>query len=194
VGFHVRPFFIRLEVPNWGLRTILIETKAEVGSPRDEKRLPAMSHAPAGGNKKRASEPMPFQLLSHRSLSAGAGSAGIASRSEIKAAVQLEAVDQKIDFDRLSPLQKFLVDQILEPFDLENLVVVLWLVQSHGKARSASSALVEKDADRGYLLALEVGLNLFGGRSRYLYHVDILLARENDNGLPRETDPILTPV
>jgi hypothetical protein len=77
-------------------------------------------------------------------------------------------VDQKINLDRLGALEEILVYHVLKTIDVEHFVVFLRLIQSHGQARAASAALVQKNADWRNFLAPEIGLNLFSGCSRYL--------------------------
>jgi hypothetical protein len=57
-------------------------------------------------------------------------------------------------------LHELLLDDVGEPVDLEDLVVILRLIQSHGQGWAASPALVEKDADGGGLFAFEILGNL----------------------------------
>jgi hypothetical protein len=123
-------------------------------------------------------------------LAAGAGAAGAAAPgAEIEAAVEFEAVDQKIDLDRLGFFQEILVDEELKSVDVEHFVVVSWLVQSHGEAGAASPALVEKYADRRDFFAPEIGLNLFSGRRGDFNHGFLLVG--TINGLPFETDHLM---
>ena len=80
----------------------------------------------------------------------------------------------KIDADRLDAVQKFAVDDIFISVHIELPVLIVRLIQSHGQARAASSALVQKYTDRTDFLVLKIGRNLFSGRRGNFEH-NILL-------------------
>jgi len=95
----------------------------------------------------------------------GAAAAAATAAAELNAAIQLETVHMKIDFNGLGAIQKFLVDDVFETAHIEFLILFIRLIQSHGQAGSASAAFVEKNADGLDILAVEIGRDLFRGRT-----------------------------
>lgn len=94
--------------------------------------------------------------------------------AEFDCAGEFEAVSVKIHFHGLNLVQKFLVYDIFESVDFKYIVRVLRLVQSHGEARAASSALVQKNSNRGYVLILEIFGDLCRRRFRDFKHYVLL--------------------
>ena len=81
-------------------------------------------------------------------LSAGSGGSAsrtsAATRAEIHGAGQAEP---EVDLDGLHLFDEFLVDDVLEPLDIENLVGIFWLIQSQCQRGAASAAGIEKYPD-----------------------------------------------
>ena len=111
------------------------------------------------------------------SATARAGS-GAASRTsagaKIHAAIQLETIHVKIDLDGLNPIQERLVHHVLETVHIKLPILIIGLIQSHGQARAASPAFIQKDADGFDLFTVKIGRDLFRGRRCYFEH-DCLL-------------------
>jgi hypothetical protein len=82
--------------------------------------------------------------------------------TEFDVGIDFKPVSQKIDLYGLRFLIKFFVNDKLETIYIEHIIVVFGLIQSHGKGRAASTACIQKDADRRDLFAIKVFLNLFG--------------------------------
>jgi len=61
---------------------------------------------------------------------------------KIEAAIELKAVYQIVDFDRLGFIHKIFINNIFESVNFKCLVGIFWLIQSHGQTRPASSAFV----------------------------------------------------
>jgi hypothetical protein len=110
------------------------------------------------------------------SCCAAASACGIAG-SEFDAGIDFKPVSQKIDLYGLRFLIKFFFYDKLETIYIEHIIVVFGLIQSHGQGRAASTACIQKDADRRDLFAIKVFLNLFGRFFSYFHHnILILLA------------------
>lgn len=80
----------------------------------------------------------------------------------------------KIDFDGLGLLKKILIDNELKSIDLENLIRIYLLIQSHGQTGAASAAFVEEDPNGLDLFTFEIFGNLLNRRLRYLEHDTLL--------------------
>jgi len=110
------------------------------------------------------------------SCCAAASACGIAG-SEFDAGIDFKPVSQKIDLYGLRFLIKFFFYDKLETIYIEHIIVVFGLIQSHGQGRAASTACIQKDANRCDLFAIKVFLNLFGRFFGYFHHnILILLA------------------
>jgi len=110
------------------------------------------------------------------SCCAAASACGIAG-SEFDAGIDFKPVSQKIDLYGLRFLIKFFFYDKLETIYIEHIIVVFGLIQSHGQGRAASTACIQKDANRRDLFAIKVFLNLFGRFFSYFHHnILILLA------------------
>jgi hypothetical protein len=90
--------------------------------------------------------------------------------AEIDGAREPEADIDKIHFDRLHFFDEIFVNDVLKPLDVEDLVGIFRLIQSQGQAGAASPAGVEKDANRGNLLAFEIFGHLLGGGGGNVNH------------------------
>ena len=73
----------------------------------------------------------------------------------------------EINLNGLDAVQKFFVHDIFITFNIKFLILFIGLIQSHGQARTASPAFVEKDSDRFDLFTVKIGRNLFSGRWGY---------------------------
>ena len=107
-------------------------------------------------------------------LGPAAGAAG----TEIDSTVQLEAIHVKIHFDRLCFIQKFRIDDEFKSVDVKFGIRIGKLIQSHGQARTPSTAFVKEYADGLDLFPLEILGNLLNCRLCDLEHVTLL---ENKN-------------
>jgi hypothetical protein len=93
-----------------------------------------------------------------------------AGRAEIDAGVDAEPIAHEINADGFGFLIKFFVDDKLETVDVENIVGVARLIQSHGQRRPSSSAFVQKNTNRLNVLVLKVFRNLLMSRRGDFYH------------------------
>jgi hypothetical protein len=100
----------------------------------------------------------------------GISTAAAAACLEFETAAQPKSVVYKIHFDRFGFFHEAFIDQELEIVDIEHLVVISWLVQSQCQRRAASTALVEKYADRLHLSTLEILSDLSGRRFSDFHH------------------------
>jgi hypothetical protein len=91
--------------------------------------------------------------------------------AEVDARVDAETISHEIHGHGFGLFVKVLVDDELKSVYVENAVGVARLIQSHCQRRSASPALVQKDADGRNLLVLEIFSNLMMGCRGDLYHV-----------------------
>ena len=103
---------------------------------------------------------------------------GTGGSTEVDAAVQFETADQIIHFNGLCFLEKIFVYDELELIDLELLIRLARLIQSHGQGRPASATFIEKYANGRNLSAFEVLGNHLGCRRCNVDHV-VLLANKN---------------
>ena len=63
-----------------------------------------------------------------------------------------------------------LVDQVAESVNLEYVVIILWLVQSHGQRGWASTTGIIKNANGRPLPVFEIFGHMLTGQRRYLEH------------------------
>jgi hypothetical protein len=63
-----------------------------------------------------------------------------------------------------------LVDQVGKSVNLEYVVIILWLVQSHGQRGWASTTGIIKNANGRHLLVFEILCNMFACQRGYLEH------------------------
>jgi hypothetical protein len=80
----------------------------------------------------------------------------------------------KIDADRLNAVQEIAVDDIFKTVHIELPVLIVWLIQSHGQARAASSTLIQENPDGSDIFVPKIGRDLFGGRRGDFEHVILL--------------------
>ena len=100
-------------------------------------------------------------------LTAAAAAAG---RFKFDVAGKLESVVYKIDFYGCCFFQELFINQVLKTFNIENVVGLLRLVQSHCQRRPASTAFIQKDSNGCYVLVFEVFGNLLSCRFSNFYH------------------------
>jgi hypothetical protein len=132
--------------------------------------------------KRALPEPIPGSALVHHQIGGLAAalafliSAACASAAgiQLKPAVQLESIHVKIDLNRFGAIKEIFIDHKLETVNIELLIRIIGLIQSHGQAGSASAAFIEENPDGTNFLALEIGRDLFTGRRCYFEH-DVLL-------------------
>jgi hypothetical protein len=108
------------------------------------------------------------------------GSATGTSRTEIESTIELESVDQEVNLYRFGFFKEILADQVLESVDIENLIVVFWLIQSHCQTGAASAAFVQEDPDRTHFLPIKVCSYLLRSRGCHFQHNTLL---RYNNGL-----------
>ena len=100
------------------------------------------------------------------------------THTEINTAIQLKPVYQIIYFDRFGFFQKIFIDQIFNPVNIINLIVIARLVQSHGQRRPASPSLIKKNANGLGIPTLKIQADLFCCRRGYLYHGVLLINKK----------------
>jgi hypothetical protein len=76
----------------------------------------------------------------------------------------------KIHEDRLGRCQQVLVDQIGKAVNLEYVVIILWLIQSHGQRGRPSTTGIIKNANGRPLPVFEIFGHMLTGQRRYLEH------------------------
>jgi hypothetical protein len=94
--------------------------------------------------------------------------------TEIDARVDSKPVSHEIHGHGFGFLVEFLVDDELKAVHVENVVGISRLIQSHGQRRTASAALVQKDANGRNLLVLEIFGYLIMSRRGDLNHLFLL--------------------
>jgi hypothetical protein len=62
------------------------------------------------------------------------------------------------------------VDQVGESINIEYVIIILWLVQSHGQRGRASTTGIIKNANGRHFLVFEILGNMFACQRGYLEH------------------------
>lgn len=106
-----------------------------------------------------------------------ATAAGGVARAEFKTGINFKPVSQEIYLYGLRFFIELFFHDKLETVDVENTIVILRLIQSHGQGGASSATGIQKDPNRRDLFAFKVFLNLFRRFLCYLNHnIFILLA------------------
>jgi hypothetical protein len=104
-----------------------------------------------------------------RSATARAGFRGPAATRapagvKLYGAIELEAIRLEINLYGLRAVEKIFVNDVFVTIYVKLLVQIIWLIQSHGQAGTASAAFIQKNTDGPNVLAFKVGCNLFRRR------------------------------
>jgi len=123
----------------------------------------------------------PFRVRSKQQLTTALtflsrAAAASATGTKIDTAIEFEPIHVKIHLDGLGAFEELFIDNVLITVDFKPFIGVIWLIQSHGQAGAASTALVQKNTNRPYLFITEICRDLFGGRRCYFKH-NILLEK-----------------
>jgi len=84
-------------------------------------------------------------------------------------------VNQKVYLYGFCLFEKILIYEVCETVDVVNSIVFLLLIQSHGQARTASPALVQKNSNGLNFLVVKIFGDHLGRRWGYFNHIFLLV-------------------